>query len=287
MKTKRKINPILVILIAAVVMVIITIAIILLMGGRFTTLANGAKFLGEAENGQPVSGTIKYQDDTEAMLDFYNRTIQYANGDIYVGEIVGGCRHGYGVMSFSATGDVYEGYFQNDAITGTGTFKYANGDIYEGGFLNSLKHGQGKFTYANGNSYVGSFENDVRSGQGVFKWASGASYEGSFSNELKNGYGVMTYESGDRYEGFFKNDMRDGEKGVYMWANGERYNGTFRNNLMDTRAVDQNGNFILDEKGEYVHIEEAVYTFTTGRTYRGYFIEGQAVGVNIMTGTGN
>lgn len=283
MATKRKANPILIILIAAVVMVIITVAIILLWGGRFTTLPNGAKFLGEAENGQPVSGTIKYQNGTEATLDYYQRTINYENGDIYIGEIVNGCRHGHGIMSYAATGDVYEGYFQNDEITGSGTFKYANGDVYVGSFINSLKHGQGTFTYANGNSYVGNFENDVRSGKGVFKWASGASYDGYFKDDLKDGYGVMIYESGDRYEGYFKEDMRDGEKGVYIWNNGERYNGTFRNNLMDTRAVDDNGNFILNEAGEYVHTEEAIYTFTTGRTYRGYFIEGQAVGVNIGT----
>ena len=126
--TKRKVNPILVILIAAVVLVIITALVVLIMGGRFTTLDNGAKFLGKSESGQPVSGTIKYQNGTKALLDYYNRTITYDNGDVYEGEIVGGCRHGYGVISFSATGDVYEGYFQNDEITtvanNNGKFKY-------------------------------------------------------------------------------------------------------------------------------------------------------------------
>ena len=282
--SKHKSNPIILILIAAVIMVAITVAVIYLSGGRFLTLSNGAKFLGEWENDQPVSGTIKYQNDTEATLDFFNRTITYSNGDVYVGEIVGGCRHGHGVMSFAATGDIYEGTFQNDEITGNGVFKYSNGDVYEGGFINSQKHGNGVFTYANGNKYEGNYANDVRSGKGKFKWASGASYEGDFSNDLKNGYGVMTYESGDRYEGFFKNDKRDGAKGVYMWSNGERYNGTFRNNLMDTREVDDEGNFILNEKGEFVHGEKAIYTFETGRTYTGYFFEGQAVGVNITDG---
>ncbi|MBR6563624.1 MAG: hypothetical protein IKK70_06785 [Clostridia bacterium] len=282
MKTQGKINPILVILIAALLVSAITLLIVYLSGGRYNpSLPNGAKFLGKSENGQPVSGTIRYQDDTEAELDFYNRTIRYANGDVYIGEISNGCRHGHGIMSFASTGDVYEGYFQNDQITGTGTFKYSNGDLYVGGFLNSQKHGEGTFTYANGNSYVGSFENDVRSGKGVFKWASGASYEGDFANDLKHGYGTMLYESGDRYEGYFKNDMRDGEKGIYIWSNSERYNGTFRNNLMDTRTVDSEGNFVINEFGEYVHGEEAVYTFTTGRTYRGYFENGQAVGINI------
>ena len=79
---------------------------------------------------------------------------------------------------------------------------------------------------------------------------------------------------------YFKDDMCNGEKGLYIWANGERYNGTFRNNKMDTRSVDSDGNFIRNEKGEFVHGDMAVYTFTTGRTYTGYFMEGQAVGIN-------
>ena len=282
--SKRKANPILLILIAAVIMVAITFAVIYFSGGRFTTLANGAKFLGEWENGQPVTGTIKYQNDTEATIDFFNKTITYSNGDVYVGDITNGLRHGHGVMSFAATGDIYEGDFNNDEITGNGVFNYFNGDVYEGEFKNSQKHGKGVFTYANGNRYDGYYANDVRSGNGKFKWASGASYEGTFENDLKNGYGIMTYESGDRYEGFFKNDKRDGVKGIYMWNNGERYNGTFRNNLMDTREVDADGSFILNEKGEYVHGEKAIYTFDTGRTYMGYFLEGQAVGVNITDG---
>ena len=284
MNSKRRANPILVILIVAVAMVGVTFLGIRLFKGIKvfpTTLSNGAKFLGEWEGDQPISGTIKYQDDNEATLDYFSKTITYANGDIYVGDIVGGCKNGRGIMTYSATGDVYEGEFANDEITGSGVFKYSNGDLYEGSLLNSQKHGHGKFTYANGNVYEGNFQNDVRSGRGKFTWASGTVYEGDFADDLKNGYGIMSFESGDRYEGYFKDDMRDGEKGIYSWKDGERYNGTFRNNLMDTCAVDENGEFIKDSNGEYVHGEMATYTFTTGRTYRGYFIEGEAVGVKI------
>lgn len=283
MKSNRKKNPIVIIVCIALALVIATVGFILLSGGRFTTLPNGAKFIGKSENGQIVSGTLKLNDGTEAKIDAVNQTIEYSNGDSYKGGIVNGLRQGYGVMKFSATGDVYEGYFSNDQLTGNGKFIYANGDLYEGSVLDSKKHGYGKFSYANGNTYEGNFENDVRSGQGKFVWASGAYYEGTFANDLKNGYGFMLFEDGSRYEGNFKDDMRDGEKGIYEWPNGERYNGTFRNNLMDTRLVDDNGNFITDEHGEFVHGEIAVYTFTTGRTYSGFFIEGQAVGISIVS----
>ena len=276
MKTNRKINPLAVIFAVACLMVAITVLIIFIIGYRYTTLANGAKFIGKSENGQPVSGTIKYQTGTEAELDFFNKTIKYSNGDVYVGDISGGLRDGKGRMEFSATGDVYEGDFKNDEITGYGTFTYAQGDVYTGFLINSKKNGQGKFVSANGNVYEGNYVDDVRSGEGKFVWASGAVYEGEFADDLKSGKGVMIYDNGDKYEGTFKNDMRDGDKGIYTWANGERYNGPFRNNLQDTRLVDENGNFIVNEYGEYVHGEKATYYFTTGRQYRGYFTEGKA-----------
>jgi hypothetical protein len=46
---------------------------------------------------------------------------------------------------------------------------------------------------------------------------------------------------------------------------------------MDTRAVDDNGNFIKDNNGEYVHGKKATYSFTTGREYYGYFENNLAV----------
>ncbi|MBR5746687.1 MAG: hypothetical protein IKX92_05470, partial [Clostridia bacterium] len=161
MKKKKKTNPIIVILAIAIVMVLITIGVVLMLGYRFKTLPNGAKFIGKSENGQPVAGTIKYQDGNESELDYYARTIRYANGDIYIGDIVNGCRDGTGIMQFSVTGDVYEGEFHTDEITGNGVFKYAQGDVFTGTLLNSKKDGYGVFEYSNGNRYEGTFRDDV------------------------------------------------------------------------------------------------------------------------------
>jgi len=279
----RKVNPIIVIMALAIIMVLATVLILYIAGGRYTTLENGDKFLGEAdENGDPLSGIIKKQDGTEATIDVANNTITFSNGDKYVGGIKSGLRHGTGIMTYAATGDVYEGEFDMDAISGKGVFKYSNGDIYEGEVLNGKKHGQGIFTYANGNIYEGGFENDVRSGEGTFTWGeSGAKYNGFFKNDLKNGEGVMTYENGDRYEGAFKDDMRHGY-GNYFWSNGEQYNGTFINNLMDTRTLDENGKFVTGANGDYVYGEHGVYTFTTGRKFTGAFKEGRSVIVENM-----
>lgn len=281
MNSTRKRNPIIIIFIAAVIALGVTLTVVLLMGGRYITLPNGAKFLGEWENGQPTIGKIQYPNGTTAEYNFYEKTIKYDNGDLYVGELDNCYREGNGTMSYYATGDIYEGEFYQNDISGKGVFKYSNGDVYVGEFLNSQKHGSGEFIYANGNRYTGTYENDVRVGKGVFKWASGAVYEGNFENDLKNGSGIMVYESGDRFEGTFKDDMRHGSNCVYSWANNERYNGAFINNLMDTRLLDEKGNFVVDENGNFVHGDMATYTFTTGRTFVGYFVEGKPEGVTI------
>ena len=119
-------------------------------------------------------------------------------------------------------------------------------------------------------------------GYGVFTWSSGASYQGYFENDIKEGQGKMTFANGDVYEGQFKNDLRHGN-GHYTWKDGTYYSGTFRNNLMDTRVLDENGNFILGEDGAYVHGNVGYYTTILSpeehKTYRGYFEAGKIVAV--------
>ena len=280
MNQTRKINPLVKILIAATITVIFTVVLIFIIGGRYTTLPDGSKFVGEFETGQPVEGVINNGEDV-GHLDFYNKTITYDSGNVYVGDIKDGCRDGYGKMTYADTGDVYVGYFSKGEISGAGVYTYSNGDVFEGNFENGQKNGYGVLKYANGNIYSGTYKDDVRSGDGIFTWASGAKYTGKFENDLKNGFGVMVYENGDVYEGDFKNDMRDGSVCVYSWANGERYNGPFRNNVMDTRITDEDGKFMIDENNEYVHGDMATYTFTTDRTFKGYFENGKAKGITI------
>ena len=123
----RRRNPLKVAIVLAIVLVLVTVAVVLLVGYRYTS-DEGVKFMGKSENGQPMSGTINYPDGSSATLDYLNRTIRYDNGDVYVGEIKGIERNGTGRMSFAATGDVYEGSFLNDKMTGTCVMYYANGD---------------------------------------------------------------------------------------------------------------------------------------------------------------
>ena len=274
-------NPLVIVVIVAIVLVLVTVGVAWFFFDLRFTSQEGVKFIGKTEDGKPVSGTINYPDGNTAELDAAANTIRYSNGDVYVGELSGVMRHGNGKMTFAATGDVYEGQFYEDKLTGTGTFTYANGDVYSGALQDSLKQGFGIFTFENGNKYEGNFDKDVKSGYGVFTWKSGANYKGNFASDVKNGEGTMTFANGDTYEGNFRNDQRSGT-GLYTWADGTTYYGSFYNNLMDTRKVNEDGTFASNEDGTFVHGSVAYYTTLSDlgkKTYTGYFEAGRIVAV--------
>lgn len=73
-------------------------------------------------------------------------TINYANGDVYKGEVVNGLRHGQGKLK-CADGKVYEGEWVNDEIR-HGKLTYKNTGYYEGYFRNMQLDGYGERHYS-------------------------------------------------------------------------------------------------------------------------------------------
>ncbi len=285
MNNGKQVKPIVFIVIAALICVGVTFIALSIMGFVFQTNPQGNVFIGRARDGQPVSGTVRYPSGETASLDYAARTITFSNGDVYTGDIVGINRHGKGMMVYKNSGDTYVGDFYEDKIAGSGTFTYRDGDIYTGNFADNKYHGEGKVTFSDGSTYEGRFENGVKSGFGVYKWAPDVEgkyswYEGYFADDVKSGQGAMHYANGDNYTGYFVNDRRGG-MGTYIWANGERYEGNFINNLMDTRRQDENGNFLTTPDGSFVHGDEGVYTFTSGKSYTGYFEAGKVIGIEV------
>ncbi len=278
-KLKRGMNPLLFILIVAVVCVAATALVLYIMGYRYISNDEGYKFIGKTQGGQPMYGTIRYPNGTTAELDYVEKTIRYSNGDIYVGDISQIYRHGKGKMTYYATKDTFEGDYQYDKMTGSGTYTFRNGDKYVGTFVDSKKHGRGVFTWANGSVYDGSFEDDLISGFGIFTLGSdGSRYEGNFKNGVKEGEGEFYFANGDYYKGQFKADKRTGN-GFYRWANKQTYTGNLINNVQDTRLLDENGEYILNSDGSFKHGDKAVYTWPSGRSYTGYFENGKPVTV--------
>ncbi len=277
------VRPIIYIAAAALVCVIVLFVALSALGYALITDDEGMRFIGRAVDGQAVKGTINYPSGETGVLDYEAGTIVFSNGDKYIGEIKGLCRHGYGTMQYAATGDVYVGYFSNDKISGTGVFTYAGGDVYQGTFKDNKYEGTGVMTYADGSTYEGSFISGVKSGYGVYTWAAKsdgtyAKYEGYFADDVKSGQGTLHYANGDIYRGFFSNDMRHGE-GSYVWSDGERYDGNFVSGLIDTRTLDADGNFVTNADGTYVHGAKGKYTFASGKSYTGYFEGGKVMGI--------
>ena len=258
----------------AIIILAIAILVILAKGYRYTSYADGSKFIGSIDNGQPVSGKIKFSNGMTAIIDYENKKIEYSNGDVYVGDINIIYREGDGTLTFAGTKDVYQGGFQKNEIYGFGTYKYSDGSVFEGNFVNGQKNGYGKFTSSTGETFSGTYANDMRNGYGQYVSADGSySYSGNFVDNVQNGQGTCTYANGDTYEGEFKNNERHG-KGLYTWKNGESYSGNFINGSRDTRILDKDGNYTVDENGNYVHGEMATYTKVGGEIYTGYFENG-------------
>ena len=144
------------------------------------------------------------------------RSIEYPNGDRYVGEVNGR-------------------YIPN----GMGVLTYANGSVYEGDFKNGELGGAGTFTDENGDKYTGSFRGGIPEGYGNVVFTDGHSYEGEWKKGSINGKGVMSYTNGDRFEGNFKNGIKQGE-GRYICADGRVIIQTFTDGRLTDEKADEN-----------------------------------------------
>lgn len=76
-------------------------------------------------------------------------------------------RHGSGVYTW-ASGDKYDGNWDNGKMSGHGTKTMANGDVYSGMWLSDKAHGWGQKRFAGGDSHEGEYRSDARHGYGKF-----------------------------------------------------------------------------------------------------------------------
>jgi len=231
------------------------------IGFRYTvchrTDGTDVRFVGRINaDGAQISGVVKFPDGTSATVDKKDGSFHYSNGSVYYGRLNSVFeREGTGKLILES-GDVYEGNFEADRLSGKGKYTFANGDVYEGDFVSNVKSGQGKYVYADGEVYEGGFLGDTREGEGRMTKPDGSSYTGGYHLGLKTGTGKFVYANEDVYEGEFANDMRHG-KGVYVWADGERYEGDFEFNNINGYGT---------------------YEWTDGRaSYTGWFKNGEIV----------
>ncbi len=76
------------------------------------------------------------------------------SGARYIGDWVGGFRHGQGTMQWK-DGARYEGQWSLGRATGNGVFTHAKGEIYDGQWRYDKAHGYGTYIHTNGAKYEG------------------------------------------------------------------------------------------------------------------------------------
>lgn len=188
-------------------------------GGSEITFQDGARYVGDVQNGQPNG----------------QGEMTYADGSRYTGQFREGLRDGQGQMTLT-DGLVYNGAFERDSINGQGRLTWPDGASYTGDFIDGKRTGQGVYQWPSGSRYEGRFDDGVIVGPGVFTSADGERYEGDFQNGRRTGQGVLTLPTGERYQG----EMADGQpngRGVYQWPNGQRYEGDFREGRIEGQGT--------------------------------------------------
>ena len=122
---------------------------------------------------------------------------------IYEGEFLNDLKEGKGKLTYFKGGEVYEGDFSRNEITGKGYYLFSNKNTYEGEFLNGKMHGKGLYTWWNGNQYEGEYSNNVKEGVGEYRWNYGKIYKGEFSKGVPHGKGILTIK-GVSHEAIFE-----------------------------------------------------------------------------------
>ena len=116
-------------------------------------MLDGQKFMKESQRESFVEQTNIWKD--ESWLG--EASMNYSNGDTYVGKIKNGKYHG------------------------VGKYTYQNGSYYEGQWKNGLEHGQGIFEVPGVMKYDGNWDEGEMCGQGTFI-KHGKVFKGTFTN---------------------------------------------------------------------------------------------------------
>lgn len=98
-------------------------------------------------NKEPLMMVMKVEERPWTSTLFKGRQgkIEYANGDVYEGELRDGQPHGWGVLR--SPDAKHEGEWKNGKKHGKGVLKFADGDAFEGDWKEGQKIG-GKYTWS-------------------------------------------------------------------------------------------------------------------------------------------
>lgn len=159
----------------------------------------------------------------------------WAQGDVYVGDLVQGQRHGKGHMTW-ANGQNYEGDWVRDTATGKAKLRFANGNQFDGEVQDGIPYGVGTMRYASGDTYTGQFKTGEPHGKGLYHWKNGQQFNGDWRNGSPNGKGQLKFATGNQFEGAVVNGVPQGQ-GKLEFASGDVFVGQFANGQPDGQGT--------------------------------------------------
>ncbi|XP_053218351.1 alsin isoform X1 [Podarcis raffonei] len=165
--------------------------------------------------------------------------LKWADGRMYSGTFRSGLEDGHGEYKIPSKilnkCDRYVGYWKEGKMCGQGIYSYATGEVYEGSFQDNMRHGHGllrsgKLTSTSPSMFIGQWVMDKKTGYGVFDDITrGEKYMGMWQDDLGQGNGVVVTQFGLYYEGAFSSNKMMGT-GVLLSEDDTVYEGEFSDN---------------------------------------------------------
>ena len=239
------------------------------------------------------------QTSTDNLLSDFDATSSLEKMEtpfgIYEGEVSHGVMEGKGNMLFY-TGEIYEGQWDDDKMSGTGEFQYTEG-TYTGEYYYGQRSGKGVFKWADSAEYNGEWANDAMEGKGKLTAADGTQYDGTFAHNafsdgsivVKEKNATYTYtvtdgkitnsikiafDNGDSYAGAFSmaNNIIEGD-GNMTFKDGSSYNGDFKSGKRDGTGTFKwkNGDVYTGEWKDDLMEGEGKFTYKNGDVLEGPF----------------
>ena len=99
-------------------------------------------------------------------------------------------RKGYGV--YKEGNNKYEGYWDDDKMSGEGTMFFASGAVYTGTWLDNCFDGKGKYSWTDSSFYEGMWRSNKMHGEGMYQDSTGKRWHGKFYNGMGPGITLNT-----------------------------------------------------------------------------------------------
>lgn len=264
---------------------------------------DGARYEGDfVANSRTGKGTMLFTNGDRYEGDFVDGKMTGrgkrtgSTGNSYEGDFVDGKWSGKGVFTW-ADGTRYEGGFVDSKRSGKGIYVWPDGTRYEGDFVDGKFNGKGTKTWPNGDRYEGDWLKSNRTGKGVYSAPNGNRYEGEWLDDNRHGYGEENSRDSAAKRGIWvagklERACNSDSSCAEMKAEfstplsnckvndvdiNKEYRGECRNGLANGKGRAKGRDVYFGEFKDGNAHGQGSYTWATGDTYEGSWVNGERV----------